>query len=205
MFSLFLRQFANVMAFAGNKNEKQSGQRRERKPKTKHARESNGRLRRGATKRLAARSAALSLRSAMRLARVLPFLLSLGLSSCHTVIPPYPADAPATEEGYKKVVEDRLGSIWYRLVNKQSDYLKVGTVELTCVIPPLGGRVRDIKVTSSTGGHLDKEIAVAAVEEVRAPPIPGALLQKLDHGCFELKESFTVFQERAPTPSPKNR
>ena len=38
VFSLLRRQFAEVMAFAGNKDEEQTGQCRERKPKTKHAR-----------------------------------------------------------------------------------------------------------------------------------------------------------------------
>jgi hypothetical protein len=40
MFALDFRQFARVMTFAGSEDEKQTGERRERKqPKTRHARQ----------------------------------------------------------------------------------------------------------------------------------------------------------------------
>jgi hypothetical protein len=99
--------------------------------------ESKGRAARRATKRLAQPNADSSLQRAMRFARNLLLLLALGFSSCRT-LPEMPANIPPTADGYKKVMEDQLGPIWYRLVEDNLNEVSVGTVKLTFEVP--GGR-----------------------------------------------------------------
>ncbi len=142
----------------------------------------------------------------MRIALGLLCLIVLGLSSCRTV-PEAPENIPPTAEGYKQVFEDKiLGPIWYRLVKQNESLANVGTVKLTFEIPAAGGRVRNLKIISNTGGKTDERIAREAVERLRAPTIPGAILQRThdDHIVFE--ESFTIYQNPvSPAPSPKKR
>ncbi len=124
-------------------------------------------------------------------------------SSCRAV-PQVPTNVPVTLDGYKKAVEDQLGPIWYRLVGeKEANLAAIGTVKLIFEIPVAGGRVRNVQVTSNTGGKGDERIALDAVKQLRAPPIPAALLQAqlADHISFD--ESFTIFEN--PSPSPKTR
>jgi hypothetical protein len=132
----------------------------------------------------------------MRPARFLPFLLTLGLLSCQTAAPPYPPNAPATLDGYKKVVEDRLGPIWHQAI-AADPAVTLGTVKVTFEIPAAGGRPRNLKTVSNTAGPVDERIARHAIEDLRVPPIPRAVLEKLQAGePLVLDESFTVFQNR---------
>ena len=96
-------------------------------------------------------------------------------------------------DNYKKVIEEQLGPLWYRLVKEKEIYLNPGTVKLTCQIPPEGGRARNLRITSRGGGELSVQVAIDAVRALRAPPIPAALRRTLGHDGFELEESFTIF------------
>jgi hypothetical protein len=140
----------------------------------------------------------------MRPARVLPLLLALGLFSCRTVIPPYPANALATVEGYKKVVEGLLGPLWYDsiLVARGGT---VGTVKLSFEIPAKGGRARHLKILASNTGDGDERIACDAVARLVAPPVPAEVLRSEHRDYLKLEESFTILEAPEPSPSPTSR
>jgi hypothetical protein len=148
-------------------------------------------------------------RRAMRfVSRFLLLILALVICSCRTapetaIVPKSPANIPPTVEGYKKVVEDQLGPLWYRLVKANEDYLSVGTVDTRCEIPAAGGRVRNLKIISNTGGWMDERIVRSAIEKLRALPIPPKVFQRLHQDHLVLEESFTIFaKEPPPAPSP---
>lgn len=137
------------------------------------------------------------------------FLLgALFISSCRTApetaAARAPANIPPTLQAYKKVVEDQLGPLWYRLAEEKGDYLSVGTVDTRFEIPAAGGPVRNLKIISNTGGWMDERIARSAIEKLRAPPIPPKVLQRLHQNHLVLEESFTIFANK-PTPAPSPR
>jgi hypothetical protein len=103
---------------------------------------------------------------------------------------------------YKKTVEDELGPIWYRLTESNIAFLQLGTVTTTFEIPAAGGRVRNLRITSNTAGRMDELIARRAIGQLRAPPVPSEILAQLHQDYFVLEESFTIFGNRNPTPSP---
>ncbi|MEO6871866.1 MAG: hypothetical protein ABI233_06565 [Chthoniobacterales bacterium] len=115
-----------------------------------------------------------------------------------------PKNTPLTGDGYKKAMEDILGPIWYRAAAADPD-VTVGTVKLTFEIPATGGAARNLQIISNTAGVVDGRIARVAVRQLRASPIPEAILasEKTDHIKFE--ESFTVFDDSSPTPAPVAR
>jgi len=51
-------------------------------------------------------------------------------------------------------------------------------------------------VTSNTGGRIDKLIALRAIDQLVASPIPPAVLAELHKDYLEMEESFTVFASR---------
>jgi hypothetical protein len=126
------------------------------------------------------------------------------LSSCQTPSPkpPPPIKKAETEkltpaqQRYKDVVEDRIGAVWYQLTRSYKDLLSLGTVTITCEIPSVGGKARNVRVTSNTGGRMDLLIALRAIDQLRAPPIPPAVLAELRKNYFELEESFTIYASR---------
>jgi len=141
------------------------------------------------------------------------FLVALCLSSCRTA--PRTAEAPRptakgspAQEQYKKVVEDQLGPLWYGLAKIHEDSLHLGTVNTTFEIPAAGGLIRNLRVTSNTGGRMDELIARRAIDQLRAPPVPRAILARLHQDYIVFEESFTVYDNADRTPSatpPKNR
>jgi hypothetical protein len=78
----------------------------------------------------------------------------------------------------------------------------VGTVDTTFEIPAAGGKARNLRVTSNTGGRMDELIARKAIDQLRAPPVPPEILAELRRNYMVLQESFTVYENRDPTPSP---
>jgi hypothetical protein len=144
----------------------------------------------------------------MRVVRLALLLCGFSLAGCQTRPPHLPENTPPTVAGYKKAVEDRLGPLWYREVNRNINAAQVGVVKLTFLVPAEGGRVTNLKVLSNTGGKADEQFAVTAVNRLRVPPIPQVILtaEKTDHLFFE--ESFTVFADPStptPTPAPPKR
>jgi hypothetical protein len=135
---------------------------------------------------------------------------ALCLSSC-TTAPPNPEppksltkNSPA-EERYKKTVEDQLGPLWYRLAEAHVDSLQLGTVETTFEILAAGGAARNLRIKSNTGGRIDELVARRAIEQLRAPPVPPAVLAHHDHITFE--ELFTMYQndDRKLSPTPQKK
>ncbi len=109
------------------------------------------------------------------------FIVLLCLSSCRTApqtigTPKPPAKASPANKRYQKMVEDRLGQLWYRLVASNEDALDLGTVKTIFEIPAAGGKGRNLRVTSNTGGRMDELVARRAIEQLRAPPIPPDVL-----------------------------
>ncbi|HEX4667206.1 MAG TPA: hypothetical protein VH207_11450 [Chthoniobacterales bacterium] len=94
---------------------------------------------------------------------------------------------------YQKAVEDRLGPIWYELAKIHGNDLHLGTVDTTFEIPAAGGKMRNVRVISNTGGRMDRLIALRALDQLRAPPIPPQVLAELRQDYIEVEESFTVF------------
>jgi hypothetical protein len=103
--------------------------------------------------------------------------------------------SPAMARYYKQM-EDRLGTIWYRLVEIHMRELDVGTVATTFEIPAAGGKVRNVKVTSNTAGQLAGSIAVQALTHLQAPPIPREVLAELDKDYLLAGEEFTTYERR---------
>ncbi len=103
-----------------------------------------------------------------------------------------PANIPPTIDGYKKVVEDQLGPVWYREVAANPG-TTTGTVKLTFELPAAGGRARNLKTVSNDSGVADERIARAAVGRLRVPPIPAAILKaaRKDYLAFDESSPFT--------------
>jgi hypothetical protein len=123
------------------------------------------------------------------------------LSACQTARPKPQAAVKATKTSpaaapYIKSMEDRLGQVWYQLVRIHETDLYLGRVDTTFEIPAAGGKVRNVKVISNTGGRMDPLIALRAIEQLRAPPIPPQVLAELHQDYIEVEESFTVFPSR---------
>jgi hypothetical protein len=140
-----------------------------------------------------------SLLSAMTVVGRLVFPITLCLSSCRTAPPPVEAKLSPEAESYKKTVEDRLGLLWYRLTEVHLNSLNLGTVQTTFEVPAAGGQARSVRVTSTTGNRIDGLIARRAIDQLRAPPIPAAILAQLPH-------DYLVFEEElsAPHSSPSH-
>jgi hypothetical protein len=97
---------------------------------------------------------------------------------------------------YVKKMEDRLGAYWYALDKIHLDDLSLGTVTTTFKIPAAGGKVRNVKVTSNTGGRFDALVALRAIDEFRASPIPPDVLAEVHQDYILVEESFTIFANR---------
>jgi outer membrane biosynthesis protein TonB len=142
----------------------------------------------------------------MKLVASLSSLIALGFSSCQMEPSSAgqlktPAHLPATTKEYKDELERQLGPPWYRLAEINADSLSVGTVTVKFEIPAAGGRARNLRVISNTGGRMDERIAREAVAKLRAPPVSPALLGRLRQNYFEMEESFTVFRDPAASPT----
>lgn len=123
--------------------------------------------------------------------KALTFVVLLCLASCRTAsltaeAPKPPARASPAQERYKKTVEDQRGPLWYRLVTSNIGSLSVGTVDTTFEIPASGGKVRNLRVTSNTGGQMDELIARRAIEQLRAPPVPPEIFGAIAPGLYGL-------------------
>jgi hypothetical protein len=68
-------------------------------------------------------------------------------------------------------------------------------VAITFEIPATGGRVRNVKVISNTGGKFDEMVALKAIEQLRAPPVPPEILRQLDQNYLMFDEQFTIVQD----------
>ena len=137
----------------------------------------------------------------------LVFPIMLCFSSCRTKPPAVEAPKNSAKrspemKSYIKTVEDRLGPLWYRLTEGNEDLLSLGTVNTTFEIPAAGGKVRNLRVTSNTGSRMDELIVRRAIAQLRAPPIPAAILAQLPNDYFALEEAFTIFENAGPPPSP---
>ena len=127
-------------------------------------------------------------------------LSALAVTACRTTAPPInsqtdlTADSPALKR-YKNTVEDQLGSHWYRLVAANVDELDLGTVQTRFEIPAAGGVARRIRIRSNTGNLMDAKIALLAIEQLRAPPIPPAVLKQIGKEDLALEESFTIYPQ----------
>jgi hypothetical protein len=142
----------------------------------------------------------------------LVFPIMLCFSSCQTAPPIVDVSDNAAKlspevESYKKAVEDRLGPIWYRLTEVYRNDLDLGTVQTTFEIPAAGGQVRNLRVTSTTGNRIDELLARRAIDNLRAPPIPAAILAQLDHNYLVFEETFTIFDnaDAPPFPTPPKK
>jgi hypothetical protein len=91
------------------------------------------------------------------------------------------------------MVEDRLGPLWYRLADIHVGDLHLGTVNTTFEIAAEGGHVRNLSVTSNTGGRMDELVARRAIDQLWAPPVPPSLLAQLHRDYIVLEESFTIY------------
>jgi hypothetical protein len=132
------------------------------------------------------------------------FLLAITLSACSTTPPRFRGNLPLTIDGYKKAIDDQLlGPIWYGLCRESGSSASVGTVKLTFVIPAAGGQPREIKMAPTTANTVDQAIAIAAVRQLRAPAVPEAILRSAHKDHLDFDESFTIYQEGSPSPSPK--
>ena len=124
----------------------------------------------------------------------------LYLAACRTA-PPKPAPTKPMKHSpavtlYYKNMKDRLGPIWYQLTKIYGNELHLGTVSTTFEIPAAGGKVRNVKVVSNTGGRMDLLIALRAIDQLRAPPIPPEVLAELRQDYVDAEESFAVVENR---------
>jgi hypothetical protein len=86
----------------------------------------------------------------------------------------------------------------YRLTEVHLNSLDLGTVQTTFEVPAAGGQVRNVRVTSTTGNRIDELIARRAIDQLRAPPIPAAILAQLHHDFLVFEETFTIFDNANP-------
>jgi hypothetical protein len=138
----------------------------------------------------------------MRLALHLSLLVVLAFSSCQTA--QETVAVPTSVKGYKEFVEDRLGPLWYRRVELNPNGISVGTVSVKFEIPAAGGHPRKLRLISNTGNKIDELTVRIAVGQLRAPPIPPAILEQIHQDRLTFEETFTIFDrplEPAPFPS----
>jgi hypothetical protein len=136
-------------------------------------------------------------------------LIGLCFSSCRTAPPTakasnLPAQPSPARERYKKVINDRLGLLWYSLVKINEDALQIGRIDTTFEIPAGGGQVRNLRVTSNTGGRMAELIARRAIDQLRAPPVPSEILAQLQQDYMVFENSFSIYNE-GDRPSPTQR
>lgn len=93
-------------------------------------------------------------------------------------------------------VQEHLGSIWYRLAEENANRMDMGTVRVTFDMPAVGGKVRNVRVISNTGGQRGLIVALRAIDLLRAPPIPAQYLAELRSDHVNMDMTFTVFPER---------
>ena len=103
--------------------------------------------------------------------------------------------SPAVKR-YVESIENQLGPIWYGLVQRYEYRLYIGTVTMTFEIPAEGGKPQNIRVKSYTFSGWDIVIARSAIELLRAPPIPKAVLAEIKGDTLQFEESFTIYPER---------
>jgi hypothetical protein len=132
---------------------------------------------------------------------ILIILIGVCFSSCRTALltaktSNLPAKASPAQERYKKTVEDRRGLLWYGLIKVNEDALQFGTIDTTFEIPAGGGQVRNLRVTSNTGGRMAELIARRAIDQLRAPPVPPEILAQLQQDYMVFENSFTLFPQR---------
>lgn len=137
--------------------------------------------------------------------RFIPFLLAICFTSCSTV-PELPKNTPLTKAGYTKALEDHLGTIWHRLMAANVARVSVGTVKLTFRIPAAGGRPYNIQTISNSAAPANDQVARAAIKRLMAPPVPAAVLERIDEKNFlPFEESFTTFANSQPAPTAQKR
>jgi hypothetical protein len=128
------------------------------------------------------------------------YLLASFAGSC-TTAPPVAQPVPTTIEGYKKIVEDQLGSLWYRQTRFYADGLSVGTVVTQFAISSEGGRIRQLKIVSNTANAIVKMTVLHAIRGLRVPPVPPAILKNLPDHLITFEYSFTVYPPNDEHPT----
>ena len=128
-------------------------------------------------------------------ARIAVLLLAVSLASCSS-IPALPKSTPPTAAGYRKYLENRLGPMWTRLMNDHVREVQVGTVQVTFEIPAAGGHPQNYRVVSNTAAKGNEAVARAAIDRLKAPPVPEAVLKETKNSqFFRMEESFTTYQD----------
>ena len=67
---------------------------------------------------------------------------------------------------------------------------------ITFEIPAAGGHPQNYRVVSNTAAKGNEAVARAAVDQLKAPPVPEAVLKETKNSqFFRMEESFTTYQD----------
>ena len=112
---------------------------------------------------------------------------------------PYGQGASATpvpfslaQRSYQKDVENAIGPIWYREVEKYGKAIAVGTVRVAFRVTP-EGRVESLKITSNTSNQRLADISIRAIKEAHLPIMIRDRLDNRGGSAVDMELSFTVF------------
>jgi TonB family protein len=108
------------------------------------------------------------------------------------------SDNPAVA-AYQKKVYDVIGARWYQIMNRDSDLITLGKIHVTFLILPTG-HVEDIRILRNTSNRHFETVAREAIQSVRIPAIPAAVLRTLPKHRMEEDISFEAFANPQSPP-----
>jgi outer membrane biosynthesis protein TonB len=93
---------------------------------------------------------------------------------------------------YQKMLNDAVGSRWYRYVDQKSDLIGIGTARVVFSIDR-SGAVRNLKIVQNTSNESFANVCLQSVAEVQLPPIPEDVAATLPSDGLEMEMSFTMY------------
>jgi TonB family protein len=102
-----------------------------------------------------------------------------------------PSIKPASR-AYAKLMADKIGSLWYREIEKDPNLVAVGTARVSFRVTP-SGRVANPRITSNTSNKYFANICLRAIQEAKLPPIPQSVLREANKKWIDFDIPFTVF------------
>lgn len=93
---------------------------------------------------------------------------------------------------YQKMLEDAVGSRWYRYVQQQMDLVSIGTTHVTFSVDR-SGRIRNVRVAENTSNESFANVCLRSVIEVQMPPIPEDVASTLPSEGLEAEMTFIMY------------
>jgi len=94
---------------------------------------------------------------------------------------------------YQETINEHIGPAWLKLLGQYANQLATGNVRVHFEIRA-DGLVVNSQITLNTGNRELGQVALAAIQSVRLPPIPVEVLEGLPDRQLRAEYGFTVIQ-----------